>query len=283
MFALGTTNLAAGYAAMLTLPFLVIMLFRRIFLMPANRSWTKMFRQFQRNWSMVVTVIVLVSICLPCRAQCVGNAPSTPITSTDETSSIPSSRQLVNGSGTTVNLSTPGQISINATSAVSVATYLACNPQYTVPATPGEMITIYGSATKTVKILKLRLRMEQTTAGTNLVYLHRRNSAASGGTANAVTTVKCDTTDPSATATMNYYTANPTAGGSDGKILDAVDVQSPAAASNLQPNWQDIYNADYAGKPIILSGTAQGIGLNLNGVALPTGLKVQLQVVWTEE
>jgi hypothetical protein len=166
---------------------------------------------------------------------------------------------------------------------VVLATYTACNPQYTVPATPGEMITFYGSSTKTVKILKLRLRMEQGTAGTNLVYLHRRNSAASGGTANAVTPVKSDTTDPTATATMTYYTANPTAGGSDGKILDAVDIQSPAAASNIQPNWQDIYDASYDGKPIVLSGTAQGIGLNLNGVALPSGLKVQLQVVWTEE
>jgi hypothetical protein len=262
---------------------LVILFLSEVFVMRANQSW-RMFGQLQRMPAFALTLTLLIVISLPCHAQCVGNAASTPITSTDETSSIPSSRQLVNGSGTTVNLTTPGQISINATSAVSVATYLACNQQYTIPATPGEMITIYGSATKTVKILKLRLRMEQTTAGTNLVYLHRRNSAASGGTANSVTAVKCDTADPSATATMTYYTVtNPTAGGSDGKILDAVDVQSPAAASNLQPNWQDIYDADYAGKPIILSGTAQGIGLNLNGVALPTGLKAQLQVVWTEE
>jgi hypothetical protein len=166
---------------------------------------------------------------------------------------------------------------------VVVATYTACNPQYVVPAIPGEMITVYGSATKTIKILKLRLLMEQTTAGTNLVYLHRRNSAASSGSPNAVTAVKSDTADPSATATMNYYTGNPTAGGSDGKILDAINIQSPAAGSNVQPNWQDIYDANYSGKPIILSGTAQGIGLNLNGVALPAGLKVQLQVTWTEE
>lgn len=251
--------------------------------MRINRMWTSGLPSPRRFWQVVLSLGLLLTASLPCNAECAGNAASTAITAADETALLPTSRQLVNGVGTAVNLSTPGQVSLDLAAASDTATYFACNPQYVVPATPGEMITFYGSATRTVKIFKLRLRMEQTTAGTNFTYLYRRNSAASGGTANAVTPVKADTTDSAPTATMTYYTANPTPGGSDGKILDGVDIQSPAAASNIQPNWQNIYDADYSGKPIILRGTSEGIGLNLNGVALPAGLKVQLEVVWTEE
>lgn len=42
-----------------------------------------------------------------------GGGATTPITSTDETATIPGSRQLVDGTGTTIDTSTPGQVKVN--------------------------------------------------------------------------------------------------------------------------------------------------------------------------
>ena len=50
-----------------------------------------------------------------------GDGATTPITVTDETTSIVGSRQLVNGTGTVVNLGTTGEISIDATASGSVS------------------------------------------------------------------------------------------------------------------------------------------------------------------
>lgn len=63
-----------------------------------------------------------------CWAECGSTGASTPVTLTDETSTLPNSRQLVDGTGTTVDTSTPGIVKINAVSVPSVVSQDASVP-----------------------------------------------------------------------------------------------------------------------------------------------------------
>ena len=61
-------------------------------------------------------------------AQCQNSLPATPVTVNDEVSSVPGSRQLVNGSNTSINTSTPGQIKIDLpNSGVTAGSYTNTN------------------------------------------------------------------------------------------------------------------------------------------------------------
>lgn len=162
------------------------------------------------------------------------------------------------------------------------ATFTACNPQYTVPATPNDMVTFFGSGSKITKILRIELLTEQTTAGTNLIYLYRRTGTPTGS-ANTVTAFQHDTSSAAATATMSYYTTDPTVGAGTTKFLDGWDTQAPAAGSNIQPNWREVFNASTMGAPIVLRSASEGIAFNFNDVALPAGFKIQARITWTEE
>ena len=163
------------------------------------------------------------------------------------------------------------------------ATYIATNPQYTIPATPTDMVVIGGSNTKTVKIRKIRLFLQQTTGGNNQYFLIKRSTADSGGTPNAVTWVPCDSRNPAPTASFNYYTVNPAGlGAAVGNIVIARLVCATATANSV-PAWYDLYDEDKSGQPITLRSAQEQLAINFAGVALPAGMKVQAEVHITEE
>ncbi|HEY9754983.1 MAG TPA: hypothetical protein V6C97_07480 [Oculatellaceae cyanobacterium] len=71
--------------------------------------------------------------CPECKADCAAAVPTTPVTVNDETSTSPSSRQLVNGAATIVDTSSPGQIKVSLPSTgVTAGSYK--NPTLTVDA-----------------------------------------------------------------------------------------------------------------------------------------------------
>lgn len=79
---------------------------------------------------------VVISVCFlqllaftqSCRAECGSSGASAPVTLIDETDNLPNSRQLIDGSGTTVDTSTPGVVKINAVSVPSVVSQEASVP-----------------------------------------------------------------------------------------------------------------------------------------------------------
>jgi hypothetical protein len=164
------------------------------------------------------------------------------------------------------------------------ATYMVCNPQFTVPATPTDMVVFGGSATKTIKILKVTLFAIRTTASTNeAFFLIKRTVADTLGTPVSTTPQPLDSNSSGATATMNHYTANPTLGAGvtlTNPTLFVGTVTSGAPAS--QPAYV-LFDEKAAGQPIVLRGTAQQLALNFNGATLPAGMKVQMEVIFTEE
>ena len=75
-----------------------------------------------------LALLILSNICPTAYADCQSSATTTPVTVIDETNSVPSSRQLVNGTNTVVDTSTPGQIKVSPTSSgVTAGSYANTN------------------------------------------------------------------------------------------------------------------------------------------------------------
>lgn len=160
------------------------------------------------------------------------------------------------------------------------ATFMACSNVMAVPATPTDMVAFGGSASKTVKILRIKMYASQTTSALDQFFLNKHSSANTGGTPVSDTAVPLDSAD-TATATLVHYTANPTPGTSIGALTQP-KIEVSAATTGENPGII-LFDASAFGKPIVLTGVAQQVALNFAGVALPAGLQVQLEILWTEE
>lgn len=152
----------------------------------------------------------------------------------------------------------------------SMPTYVAATATFTPPASATDIVTITGSATKTIRILRIEFSARQTTAGQVLVYLVKRSTANTGGTAVAATIVPVDRQNAAATATVNAYTANPTTGNLVGNVA-VCDVLIPAPATAVDRNRAVLFDANLAGQPIVLKGATDCLSINLNGATV-TGI-----------
>ena len=142
-----------------------------------------------------------------------------------------------------------------------------------------DVFQLIGSATKTVEVTKIIISGTQTTAGLVDLYVAKRSTANTGGTSSASTNVPMISTDAAATAIGAIYTANPTALGTlVGNIyIEAIPVSATTSATN---NIVEI-NFGENGKPVQLSGVAQALAINLNGVTV-TGGSLKVTVEFTE-
>jgi hypothetical protein len=165
-----------------------------------------------------------------------------------------------------------------------VATYAAFCNIFTPPATPTDVMTLHGSDTKTVRVLRAHLYSVQTTAGVNAWYLNRRSTAQTGGAVTGATAVPMESDDEAASAVAEWWTTLFTGGGSLIGNIWAGRVTSPAPATagigQLGITIDFVYQF---GKPIILHGAGESLNWNFNGAALPSGLAVLAGFVWTEE
>lgn len=162
------------------------------------------------------------------------------------------------------------------------ATYSSSVNSLTPPATPTDMVTITGSASKTIRVLKITLTCTQNTAGTNTFFVVKRSTANTAGTPVAQTEIPYDSNFPTASGVVVAYTANPTLGTTVGTI-EARKVFTPA--NNTAVSRENIFDFSAGGtKPgIVLRGTGQVLALNFNGAALPAGLNINCTIEWTEE
>ena len=158
--------------------------------------------------------------------------------------------------------------------------FSAASDAFTPGATPQDIFTITGSATKVIEVLRMAISSIQTTAGTNSWFIAKRSTANSGGTSASVTAVPHDSNDAAATATVLQYTANPTAGSLVGNIWSGKQ-HSPSATTIGLPVMLVDFTLLY-GKPIILTGITDVLGWNFAGAALPTGLSCHCVVTWIE-
>jgi hypothetical protein len=158
------------------------------------------------------------------------------------------------------------------------ATYSAAGgPALAASAT--DVITFYGSGTKTIRVTRITLSGTATAATSTTVQLFRRSTTASGGTSSSPLTVAHDTTNAAATVAILQYTANPTPGTSAGAMEQETLNFSSASTLNGRIVW------DYGvrnGQGIVLRGTSQGIAVSLAGATV-TGGVLNYKFEWTEE
>lgn len=183
--------------------------------------------------------------------------------------------QLRNASGP-MSASNPLSVSTSGR-----ATYVATSAFFTPAATPTDVAAIFGSASKTVRVLRVSIASTQTAAGINNWFLIKRSTATTGGTPTTLTSVPLDSANAAATAVVVNYTANPTPGSAVGTVK-AVGVLSPAPASVVSDPYI-IHDELYNGQGIVLRGTGEGLALNFNGAAVPAGLSMSVNIFYSEE
>ena len=172
----------------------------------------------------------------------------------------------------------------------SKATYFAAGT-FTPPATPTDMVTIFGSATRTVRVVAFVITTTNTAAGSQQFFLIKRTTANTGGTFVAAAAVSADVVDSAATATVGHYTANPSGLGASAGNINVTRAASPVAvpatfagvARDAGVDMLEVGANASLNKIPVLNGTGQGVCLNFGGAALVAGQTHAYQVVWTEE
>lgn len=170
------------------------------------------------------------------------------------------------------------------------ASYMAASTFVAPAASTTDLFEIYGSSTKTVKVLRVELSYKSSTiqSATDECFLLRRSTANSSGTSETLDNLKLDTNNSSATAVAKSYTANPTTGTLVGRIAARIATPSAPPAGAYLPLTaipaSVLFDANVAGQPIVLRGTSEGLVVNFNGT-IPSGGTPRLAVTfyWTEE
>lgn len=159
------------------------------------------------------------------------------------------------------------------------ATYSA-SATITPAAAATDVLTIIGSASKTVSIQKIFISGTQTTGGLVLVKIIRRSTADTGGASTAPVAVKHESADSAATTVLANYSANP---GALGTVVGTLRSQLVPIAG-VTATTSNIIKFDFGdlGKPIILNGVAEQIAINLNGATV-TGGSLNIDIEFTEE
>jgi hypothetical protein len=183
-------------------------------------------------------------------------------------------------------------VTINASTGAAIpvtryvrATYSASAVNTTMAATPTDVLTISGAATKRITITRLKISGTQTTAAMATVSIVKRSAADTGGTSAALTIVPHDSNNPTSQATVLGWTANPTGLGASVGVLRTYKLFLPATAGTTPFN--PIVDLDFShtngfSQGIVLHSTAEILAINFNGVTL-TGNSMCIDIEWFED
>jgi hypothetical protein len=162
------------------------------------------------------------------------------------------------------------------------STYTAYTAAFTAATTATDIFTIQGSATKIIRILRVEIYVTQTTAAAGNIFLIKRSAANTGGTSVAATRAPFDSVSAAATATVQHYTANPTALGASVGNIRAFRGIVPAPTTvinNPVASWEF---GTKSGSAIVLRNINELLAVNLSGVTI-TGNSFIIGCEWTEE
>lgn len=142
-------------------------------------------------------------------------------------------------------------------------------------------ISVTGSATKTIRITRIRMSVTAATGTATDISL-KRFTALSGGTANSQSAniAKMDSGNASATAVVNQWSAAATTTTAAG-IVNAERYEIVTAAVSVQPGIIEWTFGDKNGQGLVLRGTSEFAGFCISAVGTtPVG---DCWVEWTEE
>jgi hypothetical protein len=162
------------------------------------------------------------------------------------------------------------------------ATYSCAILDLTVATTPTDVVTMQGSSTKTIRVLKITIDAIQNTSATRNLLLIKRSSANTGGTSSSQTIVPHDSSAAATTATILAYTANPSALGTNVGNIRTAKIQQ--LATNVT-NPLDHIVWDFGNRPgqaLVLRGTSEFLAINLNSVTSSNN-SLNINIEFTEE
>lgn len=174
---------------------------------------------------------------------------------------------------------------------VSKTTYRAVSIGLVPAASATDFFCISGSASKIIKVTGFRL---QGTAGTLTsvpVVVLRRASLDTGGTAastiaNPANTIgKSDTNNPTATAVLIAYTANPTIVDASPTYMSAGYLTTPTVAAGTNtPITEFTFGANLPQftQQLTLRGLTDQVCLNMQAGSISSGV-LEITASWTEE
>jgi len=153
----------------------------------------------------------------------------------------------------------------------------------TVAATATDVATLCGSATKTVRVMRIQTTADATAASVIDFYVYKRTALDTGGTSAVVAAAQMDSTDPAPTAVVAKYSANPSALGT-GVLFTGDHYALPAAATTGYPGMPWIEDFGIRNnRALVLRGVNECAAFNLNGQTIPSGFGMYLGIEWTEE
>ena len=162
------------------------------------------------------------------------------------------------------------------------ATYRYVAAAYVPYATATDALVITGASGKVIRVTKVIVRGKATAASQYDVYLTKRTTANTGGTATNPTPSLADSADPAAAATLALYSVIPTSLGT-GTILAGNRSFLPAAATPVATD--DSTKWDFGTRnekaPVLRSAT-ESLAVNFGGAAVPAGANLYIEIEWTE-
>lgn len=161
------------------------------------------------------------------------------------------------------------------------ATYSAGIGNGSLAAATTDVVTITGSASKTIRVTRISVSGTATAAAGVDIQIIKRSTANSGGTSAAITIAPHDSTNAAASATLLNYSANPTLGTTVAVIRSSLmTFTTSAGAIPSVPYVIDFTTRNAQG--IVLRGTTQVLAVNLGGATV-TGGVIYVDIEWTEE
>lgn len=159
-------------------------------------------------------------------------------------------------------------------------TYAACSGPFAAAATPTDVFTITGSASRIIIVRKIVVTATQTTAGYVRMSIVKRSADNTAGTSTAATKVPYDSNYAGATNTVRHYTVNPT---SLGAVIGSVcDDKIFVPVTTVVANPPQVWNFTEDDSPgIRLRGVAEILALNLNAITI-SGNSFNVRVEWGE-
>jgi hypothetical protein len=153
---------------------------------------------------------------------------------------------------------------------------------FALPATPTQCVTLFGSATKTIRLLRVTVSGSAATASQVIaVGLQKLSTPPTGGVAVNPAIVPHDSASPAGSAVVAHYTTLPTLGTALGYIRQAQVMFGLLTALTIDRMVWDFTTRN--GQGLVLRGTSQGVAVNLNGVTLTNATLLGYEFEWSED
>lgn len=162
---------------------------------------------------------------------------------------------------------------------IDFKTYSAAVSAYVPPVDPTDIFAITGINGAQVRIYRVRVSGIASVAGSLSVALIKRSSNNSGGNPTNITGVTHDSIDPPPAAVVQTYGSNPQLGQSVGSVRSE-NITVPVKGSFATVSDFGFGSED---KPLILNNADEQLCVNLNGLVLPIGTSIDMDIEWAEQ